>query len=274
MRGVRAIGVAVAMVLAGPAPAQPLAARSFDCVIEPEQVVKLASQATGLITRLDVDRGDIVAKGQVLGTLSDEVERANLALARARATNDHDIAGNQARLAYLQRKHGRASQLATGNLVSRNTSEEAEAEMKVAENQLRLAVLNREVAQLEVAQAEALLRQRALVSPIDGVVMERLLRVGEFRHDQSPVFTLAQVDPLRVEVFVPAALHGQVRAGMAAQVVPELPGAQPVAARVAVVDPVMDAASGTFGVRLALPNPDNVLPAGVRCAVRFAPESR
>lgn len=274
MRGVRAIGVAVAMVLAGPAPAQPLATRSFDCVIEPEQVVKLASQATGLITRLDVDRGDLVAKGQVLGTLSDEVERANLALARARATNDHDIAGNQARLAYLQRKHGRASQLATGNLVSRNTSEEAEAEMKVAENQLRLAVLNREVAQLEVAQAEALLRQRALVSPIDGVVMERLLRVGEFRHDQSPVFTLAQVDPLRVEVFVPAALHGQVRAGMAAQVVPELPGAQPVAARVAVVDPVMDAASGTFGVRLALPNPDNVLTAGVRCAVRFAPESR
>lgn len=273
MAGIRVIGMVAAVVLAEPASAQPLAARSFDCVIEPEQVVKLASQATGLITRLDVDRGDRVAKGQVLGTLSDDVERANLALARARATNDHDIAGTQARLAYLQRKHGRASQLATGNLVSRNSSEEAEAEMKVAENQLRLAVLNREVAQLEVAQAEALLRQRALVSPIDGVVMERLLRVGEFRHDQSPVFTLAQVDPLRVEVFVPAALHGQVRAGMVAQVMPELPGAQPVAARVLVVDPVMDAASGTFGVRLAVPNPDKALPAGVRCAVRFGPET-
>ena len=112
------------------------------------------------------------------------------------------------------------------------------------------------------------------MSPIDGVVMERLLRVGEFRHDQSPVFTLAQVDPLRVEVFVPAALHGQVRAGMVAQVVPELPGAQPVAARVAVVDPVMDAASGTFGVRLALPNPGKALPAGVRCHVRFGLDSR
>lgn len=270
MRVVRAIAVAVAGALALPAGAQTLAGRSFDCVIEPEQVVKLASQATGLITRLDVDRGDRVAKGQVLGTLSDEVERANLALARARATNDHDIAAGQARLAYLQRKYGRASTLATGNLVSRNTSEEAEAEMKVAENQLRLAVLNREVAQLEVAQAEALLRQRALVSPVDGVVMERLLRVGEFRHDQSPVFTLAQIDPLRVEVFVPAALHGRLRAGLAAEVVPELPGARPVPAQVAVVDPVMDAASGTFGVRLSLPNPDKALPAGVRCTVRFA----
>ena len=267
----KACGLAlVAALVTNSAAAQPIAQRRFDCVVEPQQVVKLASQATGLITRLDVDRGDVIRKGQVLGTLSDEVERANLALARARATNNHDIAGGQARLAYLQRKSGRASQLVTGNLVSRNTSEEAEAEMKVAENQLRLAVLNHQVAQLEVAQAEALLRQRALVSPIDGVVMERLLRPGEFRNDQSPVFSLAQIDPLRVEVFVPASFHGQVRAGMAGEVTPEAGLAGPLRAVVTVVDPVMDSASGTFGVRLSLPNAALALPAGIRCSVRFA----
>ena len=267
----KACGLAlVAALVTNSAAAQPIAQRRFDCVVEPQQVVKLSSQATGLITRLDVDRGDVIRKGQVLGTLSDEVERANLALARARATNDHDIAGGQARLAYLQRKSGRASQLVTGNLVSRNTSEEAEAEMKVAENQLRLAVLNHQVAQLEVAQAEALLRQRALVSPIDGVVMERLLRPGEFRNDQSPVFSLAQIDPLRVEVFVPASFHGQVRAGMAGEVTPEAGLAGPLRAVVTVVDPVMDSASGTFGVRLSLPNAALALPAGIRCSVRFA----
>ena len=271
MAVLKACGLAlVAALVTNSAAAQPIAQRRFDCVVEPQQVVKLASQATGLITRLDVDRGDVIRKGQVLGTLSDEVERANLALARARATNDHDIAGGQARLAYLQRKSGRASQLVTGNLVSRNTSEEAEAEMKVAENQLRLAVLNHQVAQLEVAQAEALLRQRALVSPIDGVVMERLLRPGEFRNDQSPVFSLAQIDPLRVEVFVPASFHGQVRAGMAGEVTPEAGLAGPLRAVVTVVDPVMDSASGTFGVRLSLPNAALALPAGIRCSVRFA----
>ncbi len=269
MGAMRLTGLAVALALAACPGRAAEPGRSFDCVIEPEQVVKLASQATGLITRLDVDRGDRVRRGQVLGTLSDEVERANLALARARATNDHDIAAGQARLAFLQRKYGRASQLATGNLVSRNTSDEAEAEMKVAENQLRLAVLNREVAQLEVAQAEALLRQRALTSPIDGVVMERLLRPGEFRHDQSPVFTLAQTDPLRVEVFVPAAFHGRIRPGMVGEVMPEVGAGGPLAAEVVVVDPVMDAASGTFGVRLRLANADQALPAGIRCSVRF-----
>lgn len=264
------LALTLAMAVAATAAAEPVTSRSFECVIEPEQVIKLATQATGLLTRLDVDRGGVVHKGQVLGTLSDEVERANLALAQARATNDHDIAASQARLAFLQRKYGRASQLASGNLVSRNTSEEAESDMKVADNQLRLAVLNHQIAQLEVVQAEAVLRQRALVSPIDGVVMERLLRPGEYRYDQSPVLTLAQVDPLRVEVFVPAAFHGQLRPGMAGAVTPDLPQAVAVQAKVTVVDAVMDAASGTFGVRLSLANPDHALPAGIRCKVRFA----
>ena len=187
----------------------------------------------------------------------------------AETTPTNRDAAAQARLAYLQRRFGRASQLATGNLVSRNASEEAESEMKVAENQLRVAVLNREIARLEVVQAEALLRARALVSPVDGVVMERLLQPGEFRHDQSPVFTLAQIDPLRVEVFVPAALHGRIRPGMMGEVTPEVGAGGPVAAEVVVVDPVMDAASGTFGVRLRLANPERALPAGVRCSVRF-----
>jgi len=43
---------------------------------------------------------------------------------------------------------------------------------------------------------------------------------------------------------------------------------------VTVVDKVMDAASGTFGVRLALPNPDLALPAGLKCKIRFSGTAR
>src|ERR1700692_3678470 len=60
----------------------------FECVIEPQQLVKLASPVVGVIGRLDVDRGDIVHKGQILGKLEDDVEQADVALARAKATND------------------------------------------------------------------------------------------------------------------------------------------------------------------------------------------
>jgi multidrug efflux pump subunit AcrA (membrane-fusion protein) len=36
-----------------------------------------------------------------------------------------------------------------------------------------------------------------------------------------------------------------------------------------VIDPVIDAASETFGVRLILPNPNHTIPAGIRCSVEW-----
>jgi len=41
---------------------------------------------------------------------------------------------------------------------------------------------------------------------------------------------------------------------------------------VTIVDRMGDAASGTFGVRLSLPNPDNQIPAGLKCDLNFMPE--
>jgi len=59
--------------------------------------------------------------------------------------------------------------------------------------------------------------------------------------------------------------------GMVADVTPQAPVNGQYQARVTVVDRVFDSASGTFGVRLELPNPDFELPAGLRCEIRFQP---
>lgn len=61
-----------------------------------------------------------------------------------------------------------------------------------------------------------------------------------------------------------------IYAGMQATVYPQQPVGGEHQAEVITVDPVVDAASGTFGVRLALPNPDDRLPAGLRCTVAFS----
>ncbi|MEJ0018375.1 MAG: efflux RND transporter periplasmic adaptor subunit [Acetobacteraceae bacterium] len=251
--------------------APPIDGQEFDCVIEAQQIVKLASTALGVIASLDVDRGDLVHKGQVLGKLDDRVEMANLALAEAKAVNDHEIIAAQARLKFLTRKYGRAAQLVTTNIVSQSSTDEAESDMKVAAQQLQTAELNQRIAKLEVKQAEAVVQQRIFVSPVDGVVVERLLVPGEYRNDQTPVMTLAQIDPLRVEAFLPTAFYGQVHANAVAEIHPEEPVGGSYRAIVTVVDRVMDAASGTFGVRLALPNPDLKLPAGLKCKLRFGP---
>src|SRR5215467_5660476 len=70
-------------VMMTPFPATAAGASEFECVIEPQQIVKLASPVVGVIARLDVDRGDVVRRGQVIGKMEDGVEVALLALARA-----------------------------------------------------------------------------------------------------------------------------------------------------------------------------------------------
>jgi RND family efflux transporter MFP subunit len=270
-RARRANGLAACLTIAGAiaANAQQAAVPELDCVIEPQQVVKLATPVVGVIARIDVDRGDIVRKGQVLGNLEDGIEQAALNLARARATNEFGAKAVQARLDYLRRKNARAGELMNKNIVTQAAADEANSDASVAEQQLKEAELTLEIARLEVGHAEEALKQRTLISPIDGVVTERLLVPGEYRNEQSPILTLAQIDPLRVEVFVPTSQYGRIRVGSTAQIRPQQPIGGSYPATVTVVDQVLDAASGTFGVRLALPNPERRLPAGIRCKVQF-----
>jgi membrane fusion protein (multidrug efflux system) len=73
-----------------------------------------------------------------------------------------------------------------------------------------------------------------------------------------------------VEVIVPVEFFGRITMGMRAEVKPEFPDPRTYSADVIIVDKIIDAASGTFGVRLELPNPGNHLPAGLKCKVVFA----
>ena len=98
--------------------------------------------------------------------------------------------------------------------------------------------------------------------------MERYVSPGEYVNNQ-PLLRVAQIDPLLVEVIVPAQIFGKISPGMLATFVPELPEYGEHTATVTIVDRVIDAASSTFGVRLELPNAEQQLPSGLRCMVRF-----
>jgi multidrug efflux pump subunit AcrA (membrane-fusion protein) len=134
---------------------------------------------------------------------------------------------------------------------------------------LEEAKINLQMAQTDLVRAREVLNQRVVRSPIDGVVMARTLGPGEYAFDQGHLVTVAQIDPLYVEVYVPLKQFGRIRIGMQAEVYPEDPVGGIHKAIVTVVDQVFDAASGTIGVRLELPNPGYLIPAGLKCQVRF-----
>jgi multidrug efflux pump subunit AcrA (membrane-fusion protein) len=167
------------------------------------------------------------------------------------------------------RAHLRNEGLFQKSLIAAEKMDEVETVKRLAELTLLEATDNRRLAELKLQRVTALLARRTIRSPITGVVVERLLGPGEFAHDEKPVLKLAQLDPLRVEVFAPVALLGSIRVGQQAEVTPQAPINGTYTARVTVVDRVVDAASGLFGVRLELPNRDHRLPAGLKCRVRL-----
>ena len=243
----------------------------LDGLIEPHMVVNVGSGAAGIIEKVTVDRGDFVKKGQVLATLQSGVEKATVELSRARAELTASIELRGARLEFAKQEQLRADDLHSKEAVPLQEKEEAETNKLIAEAELKEAIERKELAGLELEQAREVLKRRTMRSPITGVVVERFLCPGEFVEDQ-PILKLAQIDPLNVEVIVPVSLLGSIKVGMGGTVKPEGPLGGVYAAEVKIVDRVIDAASGTFGVRLELPNSDHSLPAGLKCKVIFLDE--
>lgn len=248
----------------------PASAAEFDCLLEARQTVEIRSPVEGVVESVLVQRGDAVKKGQVLVTLQSAAEKAALDLARSRAEMEGRVQAAEARLDVAVRKEQRTRDLYDRNFVSETALEDARAQRRLAEGELREAREGRRLAELEARRAAEAVALRTIRSPFDGVVVERFQDPGELAAAgaKDPILKLAQVDPLNVEVILPAAQYGRIRPGLQAEVAPEAPDGA-FAARVAVVDPVIDAASGTFRVRLELPNPRREIPAGAKCRVRF-----
>ncbi|WP_137893309.1 efflux RND transporter periplasmic adaptor subunit [Ramlibacter sp. 2FC] len=261
------------LALAWPLAILPLAgqAESFECLLEPNQVVEIRSAVEGLIRRIHVQRGDDVKAGQTLVELESAVERSSAAAAKYRTETEGRITASRNRMAYASKKSDRSRELHSQSFISAQARDEAETERNLAESELKEALENRELARLDYQRSIDLLNQKRLRSPFNGVVVDRMLNPGDLAESgngRKPILKLAQVDPLRVEVVLPLATYGRLKPGMQAQVVPEgLGGAY--AATVRIVDRVFDAASGTYGVRLELPNPKGRLPGGIRCRVDF-----
>jgi RND family efflux transporter MFP subunit len=240
----------------------------FDGLIEPKMVVKLGSGVPGILDTVQVDRGDMVRKGQVLATLQSGVERATMELARVRAEMEASIKSRREELEFAERNQQRVKDLYDQKALPFHEWDEVETKRILAELGLAEALENRRLAELEYKRAAEVVKRMTIRSPVTGVVVERFLHPGEYIEDQA-ILELAQIDPLHVEVILPVEMLGSVEVGMRATVKPEAPVSGFYDATVTIVDKVVDAASGTFGVRLHLPNPDYELPPGLKCKVVF-----
>jgi len=215
--------------------------REFECLITPHQLVEVGSPVIGVLDAVDVERGDSVRAGQVLARLRSGAERAAVELARTRAE-------------FEERRVARNEDLDHDELISEHDRDEM--------------VTQALVSRLELTEATERLEMRTIRSPLNGVIVERFHSPGELVRE-TPILTLAQIDPLNIEVVLPVEHFGAVTVGSIAEVTPQAPVGGVHRATAVIVDRVIDAATSTFGVRLELPNPGGALPAGLQCRLRF-----
>ncbi|MDL2321932.1 efflux RND transporter periplasmic adaptor subunit [Desulfosarcina sp. OttesenSCG-928-B08] len=221
------------------------AAEAVDGIIEPSVTVKFGTNSTGIIKKVYVDRGDFIKKNQIIVALESGVEAAM-------------VQQIQELLALARRKQNRSQELAQKDLISKQEIDEIETDVRQLEAQLH--------------EAKARLKLKDIRSTIDGIVTERFLYAGEYAGETTPVLQAAAIDHLHVEIIAPIRLYNQIQEGMPVRILPEDPVGGSYAGTVTLVDKVMDAASGTFGARILLPNPDHRIPAGIKCTVQLMGE--
>jgi RND family efflux transporter MFP subunit len=235
-----------------------------DCFLEPRRMAVVSAPVIGVVEKIEVEPGDQVVEGQVLARLESSVDGTTVDLARARATSEASLRRAKVRDEFEERRLARGRELHARGALSDHELDELESARIVAKNELEAAIDVKTVSDLELARAEAILAQRTVRSPFSGVVHRQLLSEGEYA-DPPRILEIAQVDPLRVEVFAPVAMFGQVVPGMAAWIVPEAPIGGRHEARVVQVDSLVEAKSATFRIKLELPNPGNRIAPGLRC---------
>ena len=242
----------------------------YSCMIEPHSVTELSTSEQGVLDAVLVKRGDIVKKGQVVARLESSLEKITLEFAEARAAMTGDIESKRAALEYMTRQRDRVAELYADKAISFNDKDKAETDVRLAETELQVALDNQKLAKFERDRAARRLALRSIRSPVDGVIVEILLVPGESVDDRArEIMVIAEVNPLNVEIILPAEQFGTVQVGTPAEVTPLLPGESIRQTEVTVVDRTIDAASDTFGVQLQLDNADLAIPGGIRCDIEF-----
>jgi len=164
-----------------------------------QREMTLSFRTGGVITRLSVDDGDVVRRGQVLAELDDEAVSARFRQA-------------QAELARAEADDRRATALVEHGAVSRQQAEAQHAQLAAA--------------QAAFAQASFDRRWTRLVAPADGVVLARAAQAGEVMQPGQAVLSVADTrSPLVLRAPLPDRDAARLRIGAPARVTLDaLPG--------------------------------------------------
>jgi membrane fusion protein (multidrug efflux system) len=226
-------------------------------VLSVEHAVDLLAQRDGVVQRIYFDQDSWVNQGAVMAQLDDRELQAQLQNARL----DLEIAQNNYKYAQAQNKamqaaYRRQQELHKYGLGSDAALDEAEFKASGAgfdEDSYRASVGRK---QSEIRSLALELEKTRLIAPFSGYVARRYIREGQNVVKNDPCFRLSQLEPLEVRFLVPESAGGRPQPGDPLKVVPVEDSSRTYEARVKLVSPTVDPASGSYDVTAQLTHPD------------------
>ena len=213
---------------------------TYSTTVQAFAVNNVVPQAGNRISKINVEIGDNVRKGQILA----EMDKATLLQAKLKLANDST---ELVRLKTLYEQGG----------LSRSDYDAVVLAYKVSKTSY-----------------DNLLENTILRSPINGVITARNYDKGDMYTMTAPIYVVQQITPVKLLVGVSESDYSKVSKGDQVDItVDALPGAH-FTGKVSRIYPVIDPASHTFTVEVVVPNEDKVLRPGMFARVKITFEVR
>lgn len=233
--------------------AAPAAATTFTEAVEAvgtalanEQVI-LSAPVTDKITSLNFVDGGFVQKGQVIATLAQGQENAELAAAEAQALQ----AGQQLKRIEALKARGFATSASLDSQVALSNAARANAQL-----------------------ARASIGDRVIRAPFSGYLSLRTVSVGAIVTAGTPIATISDISRIKLDFTVPETRLPLIAQGQPIKAVSAAWPDRPVTGIIATIDPVIDPATRAVRVRAILPNADRALKPGMLLTVTILARQR
>jgi membrane fusion protein (multidrug efflux system) len=223
------------------------ASYSGTAALETDAESQVVAKVIGEVVEILVEEGETVTAGQVLARL--DGEKAQLELARA-----------EANLRRLRQEMERNQRLRADNLISVEAYERS-----LFDFEAQLAA--RDLAELDLSYTE-------ITAPIDGVIAERMIRLGNTLTTNQVTFKISALDPLLAYMHVPERHFNRLMPGQPALIHADALPESTFEGVIARISPVVDPATGTFKVTVEVRDESRRLKPGMFTRVNIVYDSR
>lgn len=239
--------------------------------VEARNQVTIYPEISARVEEVVAQNGDYVEKGDPLVRLRDDryqerVRQAEASLQIARA----EARSARADLKEVRSQLKRTERLAKQDFESQQQLESLRAQVNQAEAQVKRAEAQVQQAQATLDERQTDLRRTVVRAPITGQVGARNVQVGQRVDSNTQLYTMGDLDVVRVKVPVSGRMLGNIKEGQTARITAPSLGDTTITAEVSRISPFISSDSYSAEAEIRVPNPNGLLKAGMFVKVDVA----